>query len=63
MGVVSGVADLLFILDSPIAIELKRPDGKNGQSERQTKWQEQWERMGHGYFIFNDLQRLWSVLR
>ncbi len=54
MGVVPGVADLLFFVGTPTALELKRPDGKNNISPAQKKWRDQWTAAGNCYFVFND---------
>lgn len=62
MGQVPGVADLLFFVGGPIAIELKRPDGKGSQSQVQKKWQKQWESAGYGYFVLNDIEEVKDLI-
>ena len=62
MGLYPGVADLLGFIGQPFALELKRPDGKNGQSENQTKWQKQFEKVGFEYVIMNDLEAIQKYL-
>ena len=58
MGQVAGVADLLLMIDNPVAIELKRPDGTGSQSPAQKKWQKQWEDIGHLYVLMNDFEEI-----
>ena len=54
MGVVAGVADLLFIFNSKLfAIELKTDIGK--QSLVQKKWESQVKNQGFDYYIVRNL--------
>lgn len=62
MGVYPGVADLLGFIGPPFALELKRPDGKNGQGPAQKKWQEKWESHGKEYVIMNDFDLIKEYL-
>lgn len=55
MGAIPGVADLLFFVGDPVAIELKRPDGLGTQSKAQKKWEKEWKRMGREYKLYNDM--------
>lgn len=62
MGVVPGVADLLFLIDGrSVAVELKTEIGT--QSAVQSEWQESHERAGGLYFIARGPVELMGVLR
>jgi hypothetical protein len=55
-GMWSGVSDLILLFSGrAYLMELKRPDGKNGQSKDQLDWQEKVELQGFDYKLFNDL--------
>jgi hypothetical protein len=62
MGVVPGVADLMFLIDAKsIAVELKTEIGT--QSAAQAEWQENHERAGGLYFIARGPVETMGVLR
>jgi hypothetical protein len=55
-GMWSGVSDLILLFGGQAyLIELKRPDGRNGQSKDQVEWQLLVESQGFKYNVFNDL--------
>jgi hypothetical protein len=56
MGVTPGVSDLISLIHCCAFLELKRPDGKGGQSPKQKKWQFTVEAQGFEYIILNDLE-------
>jgi hypothetical protein len=56
MGVTPGVSDLICLIGRCAFLELKRPDGKGGQSLKQKKWQRIVEARGFEYRILNDLE-------
>ena len=50
-GLTAGVSDLIFLYSSnAYLLELKRPDGTNGQSPAQVRWQELVESQGFSYY-------------
>ena len=56
-GLWEGVSDLIFLFNNrAYLLELKRPDGKGGQSKAQKVWQELVERQGFKYFLINDFE-------
>jgi len=58
-GLWAGVADMLLMLNgTTYCLELKRPDGKGGQSPGQKKWEAQMKLQKFEYNVFNDLEEL-----
>ncbi len=63
MGVYPGVADLICLVGGCSFIELKRPDGKGGQSESQEDWEITVKRAGYEYVVLNDLEEVKEYIR
>lgn len=62
-GLYKGVADMVFLWKATTYfLELKRPDGKNGQSESQKSWQAMVAAQGFSYVVYNDLKELKLVI-
>ena len=58
-GTVAGVADMIFLWDRrTYLLELKRPDGKGYQSDKQTRFEARVKEQGFSYKLFNDLKEL-----
>ena len=55
-GLTAGVSDLILLEKGKVYfIELKKPDGKNGQSAGQKAWEKTVTEDGFPYYILNDL--------
>jgi hypothetical protein len=60
MGVRPGVPDWLMFTNRNAAIELK--DDKGKQRKGQEKFQRDWERLGHSYFVVRTLEEFQGVV-
>lgn len=60
MGVRPGVPDWLMFTNRDAAIELK--DDKGKQRKGQEKFQREWERLGHTYFVVRTLEEFQGVV-
>jgi hypothetical protein len=62
MGVVPGVADMMYLSDTGlIAIEFKTITGR--QSEVQKRWQETIEAAGYRYYIIRSFEQFKETLK
>jgi hypothetical protein len=60
LGVRPGVPDWLMFTNRSAAIELK--DDKGKQRKGQEKFQRDWERLGHSYFVVRTLEEFQGVV-
>ena len=62
MGVVAGVADMMYLSDTGlIAIEFKTITGR--QSDVQKRWQETIEAAGYRYYIIRSFEQFKETLK